>query len=146
MREYDFDCETFFHEKQIQMRFSDLDAMNHVNNGFQMHYFDVGRIYYFSDILHRDVDWTNDFLVLVHLELDFIAPIEMGMDIYVQTKTISFGKKSMKMFQRIIDKKTGMVKSTCFSILSGYNREKQCSEALPEEYINTFLSFEKQTK
>lgn len=78
MRDYDFDCETFFHEKQIQMRFSDLDAMNHVNNGFQMHYFDVGRIYYFSDILHRDVDWTNDFLVLVHLELDFVAPIEMG--------------------------------------------------------------------
>ena len=128
------------------MRFSDLDAMNHVNNGFQMHYFDVGRIYYFSDILHRDVDWTNDFLVLVHLELDFVAPIEMGMDIYVQTKTISFGKKSMKMFQRIIDKKTGKVKSTCFSILSGYNREKQCSQSLPEEYINTFLSFEKQTK
>ncbi|MEE3412330.1 MAG: thioesterase family protein [Bacteroidales bacterium] len=146
MRDYDFDCEKFFHEKQIQMRFSDLDAMNHVNNGFQMHYFDVGRIYYFSDILHRDVDWTNDFLVLVHLELDFVAPIEMGMDIYVQTKTISFGKKSMKMFQRIIDKKTGEVKSTCFSILSGYNREKQCSQSLPEEYINTFLSFEKQTK
>lgn len=146
MKQYDFDCETFFHEKQIQMRFADLDAMNHVNNGFQMHYFDVGRIYYFSDILHREVDWTNDFLVLVHLELDFIAPIEMGMDIYVQTKTIRFGNKSMKMFQRIIDKKTGAVKSTCFSILSGYNREKQCSVGLPEEYVNTFLSFEKQTK
>ncbi|MBR1769051.1 MAG: thioesterase family protein [Bacteroidales bacterium] len=139
---YDFDTEHFYHEKNIQMRFSDLDALNHVNNGFQMHYFDVGRIYYFSDILHRSIDWTDDFLVLVHLELDFIAPIEMGMDVYVQTKTIGFGSKSMKMFQRIIDKNTGEVKSTCFSILSGFNREKQISEPLPEEYITSFLDFE----
>lgn len=142
MKKYDFDSETFFHEKPIQMRFSDLDAMNHVNNGYQMHYFDVGRIFYFSDILKRNVDWTTDFLVLVHLELDFIAPIEMGMDIYVETKTVGFGNKSMKMFQRLVDKKTNEVKSTCLSILSGFNRQKQCSEALPKEYIDTFLNFE----
>ncbi|MDO5760244.1 MAG: hotdog domain-containing protein [Bacteroidota bacterium] len=142
MKQYDFDTTKFLHQTPIQMRFSDLDALNHVNNGFQMHYFDVGRINYFADVLKREIDWTKDFLVLVHLELDFIAPIEMGMDVYVQTKTIGFGQKSMRMFQRIIDKKTMEVKSTCFSILSGFNREKQTSESLPQEYLDTFLAFE----
>lgn len=142
MKQYDFDTNTFLHQTPIQMRFSDLDALNHVNNGFQMHYLDVGRIDYFSKVLQRKIDWTNDFLVLVHLELDFLAPIEMGMDVCVETKTIGFGEKSMKMFQRIIDKKTMEVKSTCYSILSGFNREKKKSEALPQEYRDRFLAFE----
>ncbi len=142
MKQYDFDTQKFLHQTHIQMRFSDLDALNHVNNGFQMHYFDVGRIQYFSDILQREIDWTKDFLVLVHLEIDFLTPIEMSMDIYVQTKTIGFGQKSMRMFQRIIDKNTMEVKSTCFSVLSGFNRQKQISEPLPKEYLDVFLGFE----
>lgn len=142
MKQYDFDTTKFLHQTPMQMRFSDLDALNHVNNGFQMHYLDVGRIDYFSKVLQRKIDWTNDFLVLVHLELDFLAPIEMGMDVCVETKTIGFGKKSVQMFQRIIDKKTMGVKTTCYSILSGFNREKQQSEPLPQEYRDRFLSFE----
>lgn len=144
MKKYDFDTQNFNHQTPIQMRFADLDVLNHVNNGFQMHYYDTGRIGYFTDVLHRDIDWSQDCLVLVHLELDFLAPIEMGMDIYVQTKTVGFGERSMKMFQRIIDKKTGEVKSTCLSILSGFNREKQCSEALPEEYRKIFMEFDRE--
>lgn len=143
MKEYNFDTTNFKHGISVQMRFSDLDALNHVNNGFQMHYLDVGRLNYFADVLERNIDWSNDFLVLVHLELDFIAPLEMGMDAYVQTKTISFGEKSMKMFQRIIDRKTNEVKTTCFSILSGLDREKHCSQPIPEEYKKRFTDFEK---
>ncbi|MCF0209887.1 MAG: thioesterase family protein [Bacteroidales bacterium] len=142
MNKYDFNTTDFKHKEHIQMRFSDLDAMNHVNNGYQMHYYDVGRINYCETVLGRRMDWTKDFMVIVHLELDFIASIEMGMDVVVETKTVGFGSKSMKMFQRIIDNNTGDVKSTCFTILSGIDRVNHCSQAFPEEFKQTFLDFE----
>ena len=115
---YDFDTITFNHSIEIQIRFADLDALNHVNNGFQCHYFDVGRVNYFQDALKRNINLAEIDLVLVHTEFDFLAPIEGNDEILVQSKTISFGKKSVKMFQRIIDKDSGKVKTTCYSVLS----------------------------
>lgn len=142
MKEYNFDTTHFRHQVEIQMRFSDLDALNHVNNGCQMQYFDVGRIHYMTDVLGKEIDWSEDFCVIVHLELDFMSSLEMGMKPYVETKIVSFGEKSMKMFQRIIDKNTGEVKSTCFSVLAGLDRKNHCSMPIPEYLKQAFTSFE----
>lgn len=139
---YDFDTTTFKHSLPIQIRFSDLDALNHVNNGFQCHYFDVGRINYFNKALNRPVDWRQQVVVLVHTEFDFLHPVEGGDNILVQTKTISFGKKSIKMFQRIIGKDDGLVRTTCYSVLSGFDRDKKTSIPIPDEYKEKFMQLE----
>ncbi len=139
---YDFDTTVFHHSLPIQIRFSDMDALNHVNNGFQCHYFDVGRINYMTQALKRDVNWDNQVVVLVHTEFDFLSPIELKDEILVQTKTISFGKRSIKMFQRIIDKNSHQVKTTCYSVLSGMDRQKKCSIDIPQEYKDAFAQME----
>ena len=139
---YNFDTQTFNHSVPIQIRFADLDALNHVNNGFQCHYFDVGRVNYFQDTLNRRINLAEIDLVLVHTEFDFIAPVHGDDDILVQSKTISFGTKSVKMFQRIIDKKDGKVKTTCYSVLSAMDTVTKQSKNVPEEYIKAFSEFD----
>jgi acyl-CoA thioester hydrolase len=137
-----FNKTTFRHSIPIQIRFSDLDALNHVNNGFQCQYYDIGRIDYFKQALKREIDWSQEFLVLVHTDMDFIAPIVEDDKIFVESKLIKFGTKSMTMFQRIIDKENNIVKSTCFGVLSGYDRDKGCSIAIPEDFKKSFIDFE----
>ncbi|MBP3253465.1 MAG: acyl-CoA thioesterase [Bacteroidales bacterium] len=135
---YNFDTENFNHSIEIQIRFADLDALNHVNNGFQCHYFDVGRVNYFQDALKRKINLAEIDLVLVHTEFDFLSPVEGNDEILVQSKTLSFGEKSVKMFQRIIDKHSGKVKTTCYSVLSAMDTTTKQSKQVPQEYRKAF--------
>jgi acyl-CoA thioester hydrolase len=127
----------------IQIRFSDLDALNHVNNSYHSQYFDVGRINYFEAVMGSKVDWSKIMVVIVHIEIDFLEPILQGDKINVETKIISFGNKSMKMLQRLVDSQTGNIKSICQTILSGYNHSNNSSMVIPEEFKSIFLEFEK---
>ena len=69
----------------IQIRFSDLDALNHVNNSYHSQYFDVGRINYFEAVMGSKVDWSKIMVVIVHIEIDILEPIIQGDKINVET-------------------------------------------------------------
>ena len=43
----------------IQIRMSDLDPYNHVNNGAQCNYFDMGRSRYFEHVFQTKIDWLT---------------------------------------------------------------------------------------
>lgn len=135
--------ETYKHSTPIQIRFSDVDALGHVNNSFHAQYYDIGRINYFEEVMGRKIDWSEIVVVIVHIEIDFISPIIQGDDIYVETKLISFGNKSMKMNQRLIQKSTQIVKSNCKTVLSGFDRINNTSIKIPEDFKAKFLEYEK---
>ena len=89
----------------------------------------------------KKIDWTDIVVVIVHIEIDFISPILQGDDIYVETKLFSFGEKSMKTHQQLIDKETGIVKSKCTTILSGFDNKTNQSAKIPEEFKEIFIAF-----
>ncbi len=130
------------HSIPIQIRFSDMDALRHVNNSYHSQYYDVGRINYFEAVMGRTIDWSEILVVIVHIEIDFFAPILQGNNINVESKLISFGNKSMKMHQRLIDISTNQVKSECTTILSGYDKESNQSIQIPQEFKDIFTSYE----
>ena len=41
----------------IQVRFSDLDVLGHVNNTIYFSYFELARVHYFRELLGIDWDW-----------------------------------------------------------------------------------------
>lgn len=119
-----------------------MDALSHVNNSFYSQYYDVGRIHYFEKVMQQKLIWTDITVVIVHIEIDFISPILQGDEIYVETKLHSFGEKSMKMHQQIIDKNTSTIKSKCTTILSGFDRNTNTSIKIPQKFKDNFLEFE----
>ena len=70
--------DTYKHRLQVQIRFSDLDALNHVNNSFQAQYYDLGRINYFEQVMGEQLDWTKVVVVIVNTENNFFSPIGQG--------------------------------------------------------------------
>lgn len=132
----------FHHCIPIQTRFSDVDPLGHVNNSVLFQYFDTGRIHYFQDVMQNVVTWNEIPLVLVHLSTDFLAPAFFDANLVVETKTLGFGKKSLKMIQRLKDKDTGDVKSVCRAILSGFDPKTNTSLVIPESLKQTFLNYE----
>jgi len=131
----------FKSKKSIQIRFNDLDPLGHVNNGVIYSYYDKGRLHYFYQV-DENFQWQNIDKVLVRTECDFFESILFNDDISVETKVVEIGNKSMKMMQRIVDNKTGKVKSKCFSVLSGFDRQNNTSQKISDDFRQKVADFE----
>lgn len=132
-------------ETPIQIRMSDLDPYNHVNNGSQNNLFDYGRTKYFENALNTKIDWLEFDLVLVHLEFDFRQSIRYYDNIFCKTKVVSFGEKSIKMEQTLFDKDTMEIKTECRCVIAGFDRKKNTSKPIPELYKKKIDEFEKKS-
>lgn len=135
--------ETFSHKLPLQLRFNDVDIMGHVNNAVIMEFFDYGKMKYFDDA-EIYVEKEPITLVIVHYEVDFVGQILRGDHPEVWTKVVRFGNKSLEVLQYIVC--DGEVKSICKTIMSGYNREKQISEVIPERIKMAIERYEYETQ
>ena len=116
----------------IQIRMSDLDPYNHVNNGSQCHYFDMGRSRFFEHAFNEEIDWLTFTYVLVHVDMDFKMPVRFHDELACESAILEVGNSSFKMIQRLVDQKTGEVKTLCHAVVVYFDREANKSERIPE--------------
>lgn len=95
----------FKHHISIKVRFSDLDAMGHVNNATYLTYLEEARIAYFNEVLNYTENNLAFGAVVAKIEIDYIRQIELGDIIEVYTKCSSFGNKSSDIEHLIVIKK-----------------------------------------
>ena len=131
--------EEFVHRLPLQLRFNDVDIMGHVNNAVIMEFFDYGKMKYF-DNAGVYVEKESVTLVIVHYEVDFVGQILRGDMPEVWTKVVRFGNKSLEVLQYIVC--NGEPKAICKTVMSGYNREKQMSETIPERIKDAIINYE----
>ncbi|MDR0667152.1 MAG: acyl-CoA thioesterase [Prevotellaceae bacterium] len=130
------------HTLPIQIRFSDIDGVGHVNNVKYSDYFDVGRLHYFKEALGRAPDWGGgQTLVLVHTEANYRRPTFLYDAIEVQTTVVEIGERSVHMQQRIVDAR-GVVRVEGASVLSTFDRETGQSFPMPDEWREKIRQFE----
>ena len=134
---------SFRHSVDVQIRFSDIDPLNHVNNSIISQYYDIGRINYLKEVLGEDIEWNSIGVVIVNLNTNFFSPVFITDQIVVETRLIGFGEKSMRTLQRVKDKNTQEIKSTCETILSGFDVVSNKSAPIPDEIKKKFEDYEK---
>ena len=133
---------TFKSKLPIQIRMTDIDAFNHVNNGVLSAYFDLGRLHYLKEITGKLNLQTLD-LVLVHTEYDFFASVRFYSKVMVETKVVELGNKSLKMVQQIVDEQDERkCYCTCYSVLSGYDNQHDCSQIIDNQIKDKIRIFE----
>jgi YbgC/YbaW family acyl-CoA thioester hydrolase len=113
---------------------SDLDPFNHVNNGAQCHLFDYGRTAYFETLLGENINWSKMNLVLVHVSMDFHAPLLASDKVICESQIVAVGNKSLTMKQLLIDENTHTLKTTCNSVLCCIDRNTMKAVELPASY------------
>lgn len=133
----------FYHHTPIQVRFNDVDIMGHVNNSVYQHYFDYARLQYFEEVFGRRINWYDEVLVLVNIEIDFIKPVYMYDPVKVLTKVYHLGNKSLKMEQRLVSDREEDVRCQSKSVLSGFNYKKGESIPLLNEWREQIKQFER---
>jgi acyl-CoA thioester hydrolase len=88
------------------------------------------------------VDWERDGIVVVHIEVDFLAQIYATDHVAVQTAVTEIGTKSFHLTQRVIDTQTGEVKCICSSVMVTFDLSKHESKPLTEEWIEAICKYE----
>ncbi|MDE5807588.1 MAG: acyl-CoA thioesterase [Muribaculaceae bacterium] len=128
------DVNEFRHHCDLQIRFSDVDVLGHVNNTVYMTFYDTGKAHYFSDILGKRIDWKHVECVIANVDCAFLASIFFGEDIEVLTRCEYIGEKSFRLLQVIREKGSGILKSACETVMVSFDAESGKAMELPSEW------------
>ena len=116
---------------KIQVRFSDIDVMGHVNNAVYLSYFEMARVIFFSELLGEQWDWKKDGVLLRKNEIEYIKPVMLHEkpEIYIHTNKI--GNKSFELGYEL--KVEGEIRTTGSSVLVSFDSTKMITTELPQK-------------
>jgi acyl-CoA thioester hydrolase len=79
---------------KIQVRFSDIDLMGHVNNAVYLNYFESARMHYLVYLFGMDWDWKKNGIILKQNLVEYHYPVFLGDEPKIQVFLTHIGTKS----------------------------------------------------
>ena len=114
----------------IQIRFSDCDMLQHVNNAVYLQYFETARINFFKTDL-PNWDWKENGIILLKNEVEYKIPLFLTDDCAIEVDCSHIGNKSFILDYKV---KVGeVVKSTGKSVLVCFNFHTNQTITLPTQ-------------
>jgi acyl-CoA thioester hydrolase len=136
------DTEEFPYVTEVDVRFRDLDPMDHVNNAIYVTYIEQARAEYYEDVIGLTLGEADT--VLAHLEVDYHRPIELGEVVEVRMRTEELGESSIPMaYELRVD---GDLAATAETIQVTFDRETGESVPLPAEWRERIGAFERESR
>lgn len=87
------------HRTTIQMRYSDTDAMGHLNNAVYVQYLETSRVLLMRDLAVPDGGGRS---VVARLELEYRQEIKLGQTVVVESLVEHIGRSSWTVVSRIL--------------------------------------------
>ncbi len=125
----------------IQIRFSDIDSMGHVNNAVYLNYFEYARMMYINELVGSDWDWINRGMLLANNTIDYLVPVLLTDKAEVETSCLKIGNKSFILeYNLYVNRKGERIKCTTgTSTLVSFNYTENKSILVPEEFKKAML-------
>ncbi|HKJ82113.1 MAG TPA: thioesterase family protein [Ignavibacteriaceae bacterium] len=138
------EIEKFKHKISIKVRFSDLDAMGHVNNATYLSYLEEARIAYYNDVMKKDSDSLDFNAVVARIEIDYVSQIRLGDKVEIYNRTSKIGNKSSDLEHIIAVKKNNerIVAAKAVTKLVSFDYKKNQSVPVSEKAREIIEEFE----
>lgn len=121
----------------VPVRFSDTDAMGHVNNACYFSYMEEGRTEYFKRLFGegkiQDAFKLFPF-ILADIQCSFKSPVFVSECLTVALGVTEIRNKSFVMDYDMHEEKTGRLVGTGKSVLVMYDYDTHQSRAIPAEF------------
>lgn len=138
------DLSIFKHHLDLQVRFMDVDALQHVNNARYLNFLEESRIAYSQKVLgmFNQIDEFN--VVVANINIDFLRPLEFHDKVRVYTRISELGTKSFT-FESVIcamkDEKP-LQAAHAKQIIVGFDLNKKRSIEIPSSLREKVKSYE----
>jgi acyl-CoA thioester hydrolase len=138
------EIEKFRHKISVKVRFSDLDAMGHVNNASYLSYLEEARLAYYNHILKMDTNNLDFNAVIAKIEIDYIDQIRLGDNVEVYTRTAKIGNKSSDVEHLVVvtNNENKKIAAKALTKLVSFDYRKNISVPVSEEAKKTIEGFE----
>lgn len=119
---------------QPEIRFSDIDAMGHVNNAVYLSYFEQARIHFFGQWLEQSWNWKESGILVARNEVEYKLPLLLSDKVLIHVAVQHIGTRSFTLSYRLERASLGGVElcSTGASVLVCFNAQTQQSTAIPD--------------
>ena len=111
---------------KIQVRFSDIDVMGHVNNAVYLNYFETARMHYFNQILGEDWDWSTDGIILMRNEIDYIKSVLLRDVPTIDISVLKIGNKSFELGYELKVDNEIYTRGKSILVCFNYKEQKTC--------------------
>lgn len=95
----------FAHSRTVEVRFSDTDAMGHVNNASYLTYAEIARGAYYEaatgEQLHLGVHGAEEGMILAEIRMTYRSAAFFGETITIETRVERIGRTSFTMVHRL---------------------------------------------
>jgi acyl-CoA thioester hydrolase len=119
------------HHVDVQVRFSDTDAIGHINNACFATYTELARLDFF-----RMAGLRLESLILARLAIDYKRQVILEDRVAVETWVEALGRSSITLRQTVLA--NGEIAAIVDAVLVCFNYDLQRSEPLPDE-LRTWL-------
>jgi acyl-CoA thioester hydrolase len=96
----------------IEVRFRDLDALNHVNNAVYFSYMEHARFAYLKHLGLFESDASNTGMILAEASCTFKAPITLGQNVVARVRATDLKNSSFAFEYSLEDAESGQVMAT----------------------------------
>ena len=126
----------------VQMRHTDYDMHQHINNNAYFTFFDLAKVDYFTQVSNSRFDIDHRSLVIANINVNFFNPALLGESIQVLTQCVKVGDKSLTLVQQVCNALTGEVKCMATTVLVHFDPATATSVTIPQHWRDAFAEFE----
>jgi acyl-CoA thioester hydrolase len=125
----------------LEVRWRDLDAMDHVNNAVYFTYLEQARVHYLRELgLVPDVPSGIGF-ILAEVSCRYESPLKLGEHVTIRIRTSKLGRSSFA-FQYRIEGEDGRLAAEARSTQVRYDYENGQSVPLSDAWRRAIVAFE----
>jgi len=78
----------------IQVRFSDVDSLGHVNNAYYLSYFEMARVLFMNENIGKNWNWEKKGMILKKNEVEYIEPVYLYDHVEIEIIPVHLGNTS----------------------------------------------------
>ncbi|MDE6145429.1 MAG: acyl-CoA thioesterase [Muribaculaceae bacterium] len=126
----------------VQIRFTDIDMLGHLNNSVYTQFMDLGKVDYFTTINGGPIEWDSINLVIANINVNFLKQTTLYEPIEVVTRCEHIGTKSLVLHQQIVNKKTGEVKADGRATMVSIDLKTKTTTPITDDWRRKISEFE----
>lgn len=140
----------FKHKITEEVKFHEVDILGVCNNAVYFNYFEDARIKYLQNLgsIYKFKEFlvNNSFFIMVHNEIDYINSAYLNDVLNVYTKIDKIKNSSFHFSHIIENHNSKKIIAQGKGVIVHINKMTKQSMALPKEFYNAVLHFEKQVE
>ena len=128
----------------VEVRYGDLDPQGHVNNAKFLTYFEQTRGHYLIHLglFEKDRSFMDVGIILAEVQVNFLYPVNFGMQVRIGARTTRLGSKSFDMVYSLQAVNNPREFATGSAVLVTYDYQTQNTISIPKPWRDTITKFE----